>query len=110
MQLLSLGLAAELGMLTSLAGACGDLGKAGQHGLAPAKKKKKDGKSHKSTVQHSGKMLTCGEAEISHHLLSNAVVTAIVVTHDRPEAIIRQSYFSGKAPTASIQTSESDAV
>ena len=46
MQLPSLGLAAEPGMLTSLAGACGDLRRAGQHGLAPAKKKKKDGKSH----------------------------------------------------------------
>ncbi len=46
MQLSSLGLAAELGMLTSLAGACGDLGRAGQRGLAPAKKENKDGKSH----------------------------------------------------------------
>ncbi len=42
MQPMSLGLAAELGMLTSLAGACGDPGRAGQHGLAPAKKKNKD--------------------------------------------------------------------
>ena len=33
-------------MLTSLAGVCGDLGRAGQHALAPAKKKKEDGKNH----------------------------------------------------------------
>ena len=56
MQLSFLGLAAEPGMLTSLAGACGDLGRAGQHGLAPAKKKKEDRKSHdkhSATTKHA---------------------------------------------------------
>lgn len=60
-----------------------------------------------STVQHSSKMLTCGKAEISHYFYSNAIVTANLVTHDRPETIIRQSFFSGKSPTASIHISHS---
>ncbi len=108
MQLWSLGLAAELGMLTSLAGAYGDLERAGQRGLAPAKKKKKKMERVTiSTVQHSGKMLTFGKAEISHYFYSNAIVIANLVTHDRPETIIRQSFFSGKSPTASIHISHS---
>lgn len=58
MQLTSLGLAAGLGMLTSLAGACGGLGRAGQHVLGPAEKKEdqKSRDKYRATIKQNTRL------------------------------------------------------